>query len=141
MATRDAPRLGPRAPDAPGESHAAGAVGRGDAAGPPMPKRGDATRHTGVPAYAGTLKDSLIAAIAGLLVGLALHGATVYARDHGPTVGGYSLSGNGAIVLLLLAPVALLAGEVLCARRHAWLGMALLPLTGFLGLFVLHGGI
>ena len=85
--------------------------------------------------------DSLVAAAAGLLVGLALHVATAYARDHGPAWGNYSLKGNGAIVLLLLAPLALLLGEAWCARRRAWLGMALLPLTIFLGLFVILGGV
>ena len=85
--------------------------------------------------------DSLVAAAAGLLFGLALHALTAYARDHGPAWGNYSLKGNGAIVLLLLAPVALLVGEAWCARRRAWLGMALLPLTIFLGLFVIFGGV
>jgi hypothetical protein len=85
--------------------------------------------------------DSLVAAVAGLLFGLALHTLTAYTRDHGPTWGDYSLQGNGAVVLLLLAPVALLLGEAWCARRRAWLGMALLPLTIFLGLFVILGGV
>ena len=44
-------------------------------------------------------------------------------------------------MLLLLAPGALLVGEAWCARRRAWLGMALLPLTIFLGLFVIFGGV
>ncbi len=85
--------------------------------------------------------DALIAATTGFLFGLVLHVVTATVGDHGPTWGEYSLRGNGAIVLLLLAPLALLVGEVLYARRRAWLAMALLPVAMILGLFVVLGGV
>jgi hypothetical protein len=86
-----------------------------------------------------TIRDSLQAAALGLAFGVALHFVTLYFRDYGPSWDGTSLKGNGAIVVLLLAPVALLAGELWCLRRRAWLGMALLPVAIFLGLFVVFG--
>jgi hypothetical protein len=85
--------------------------------------------------------DALVAAGVGFLFGLVLHIVTVYFRDHGPTGTVYTLRGNGAIVFLLLAPVALLIGEVLYARRRRWLAMVLLPIGMFLGLFVVLGGV
>jgi hypothetical protein len=87
------------------------------------------------------LRDSLRAGAAALLFGLALHALTVWARDQGPTWGTTSLRGNGAIVLLLLAPVALVLGELWCLRRRAWLGAALVPIGLFAGLFLLAGPI
>ena len=87
------------------------------------------------------LKDSSTAAAIGLLVGFALHAVTVYARDHGPALAGYSLRGNGAIVLLLLAPLILVVAEVVCFRQRAWLGTLAFPLTMLLGLFVVLGGV
>ncbi len=86
-------------------------------------------------------RDAVVATIAGLLFGLALHLVTAYARDHGPSGDNYSLRGNGAIVLLLLAPLAVLIGEAVYARRRAWLAMALLPLATVAGLFLILGGV
>ena len=83
--------------------------------------------------------DALGAAVAGFLVGLILHLVAVYARDHGPAWGEYSLRGNGAIALLLLAPLALLVGEAFYLRRRAWPALVLLPAAMFLGLFVVLG--
>ena len=76
-----------------------------------------------------------------LLVGLVLRVLIVSVRDYGPTWGGASLRGNGAIVLLL--PVAALAAVavVLCLRRRAWLAAALVPIGLCVGLFVAGGGI
>lgn len=84
--------------------------------------------------------DTLSAAIAGLVFGIIVHGIVAYTRDHGPTLGSLSLGGNGAIALLLLAPIGVLIGEVFYARRRSWLGMAVLPLATVLGLFVVLGG-
>ena len=72
---------------------------------------------------------------------LAVHVVTVYFRPHGSSWNATSLRENGAIVFLLLAPLGLIAGEVLLARRRALLGMALLPFAIFLGLFVVAGGV
>jgi hypothetical protein len=85
----------------------------------------------------GALGDSLAAGLAALVVGLLIHGLTVWARDYGPSWDGVSLRGNGALVFLLPVPLALVVGEVWCARRRAWLGMALVPLALYAGLFVL----
>jgi len=85
------------------------------------------------------IRDSVAAAVAGLAFGVALHFVTLYFRDYGPSWDGTSLKGNGAIICLLLAPVALLAGELWCLRRRAWLGMALLPVAIVAGLFILFG--
>src|SRR5262245_59279864 len=85
------------------------------------------------------LTISLLAAGAGLLVGLALHFLAVYLRDYGPSGAGFSLRGNGALIVLPLAAVLLIAGELFCASRRAWLGMVLLPLAMFLGMFVIAG--
>src|SRR4051812_36114885 len=87
------------------------------------------------------LADTLGAAFAGFVAGVAIHFLTIYVRDHGPAWGGFSLKGNGATVLLLLALVMVLCGEVVVARRRAWLGIAVLPLAAFLGLFVVFGGV
>ena len=86
-------------------------------------------------------RDSLVAAVAGLIFGLALHFVTVYFRDNGPSWDGISLRGNGATVFLLLAVPALIIGEIWCARRGARLGMLLLPLAIFAGVFVVAGGV
>ena len=85
--------------------------------------------------------DTCSAAVIGVVVGLILHGIVVYARDHGLTFGGFSLRGNGAIAILILAPIVVLIGEVIYARRRSWLGMAVLPIATFLGLFVILGGV
>jgi hypothetical protein len=87
------------------------------------------------------ITDTLNAAAIGIVFGLILHGIAMYARDHGPTLGGFSLRGNGAIAILILAPVVVLVGEVIYARRRSWLGMAVLPIATFLGLFVILGGV
>jgi hypothetical protein len=91
--------------------------------------------------WAHPLVDACGAAIIGLAAGLSLNLIAVYVRDHGPTWGTYSMRGNKAIVLLLLAPLAVLLGEVVYARRHSWLAMAFLPIATFLGLFVVNGGV
>jgi hypothetical protein len=86
-----------------------------------------------------SLAFSFLAASAGLLVGLALHFLAVYLRDYGPEGAGFSLRGNGALIVLPVAVALLLAGALVCAQRRAWLGMVLLPVAMFLGMFVIAG--
>ena len=88
-----------------------------------------------------SLRDSLVLAALGLLFGVALHFVVVYFRDNGPEWPGFSLRGNGAIILLLLAPLALILGEVWAIRRRAWVGAVLFPITLLLGLFGIFGGV
>jgi hypothetical protein len=82
-----------------------------------------------------------VAVVAGFVFGLVLHFVTIFFRDNGPEWDGFSLRSNGTVIFLLLAPIGLIVGEVLCARRRAWLGMVLLPFAIFLGLFVIVGGV
>jgi hypothetical protein len=84
---------------------------------------------------------SLLATLAALLAGVAVRAVTVWFRDHGPAWGGVALDGNGALVFLLLAPLAILILEVVCYRRGARLGMLLVPLAVLAGTFVLGGGV
>jgi hypothetical protein len=93
------------------------------------------------PRSSTALRFSLAAGAAALLAGLALRALIVLLRDSGPVWEGVSLRGNGAAVLLVPAAAALVAAEVLCARRRAWLGMVLVPLAFTSGLFLLAGGI
>jgi hypothetical protein len=74
-----------------------------------------------------------------LALGLALHEIAVILRDQGPGWDSVSFRGNGALVVLPIALVLLVVGELLCARRGAWLGTVLMPLGLFLGLFVVAG--
>jgi len=77
--------------------------------------------------------------VGGLTYGLALHYLVTYLRDHGPDGGGWSLRGNGAITLVWLGVLAVLAVEIPLVRRKAWLSVILVPVAVFLGLFVLPG--
>ena len=79
------------------------------------------------------------AAAGGLAFGLALHYLVLYVRDKGPSAGSWSLRGNGAITLVLLGALIVVAAEVPLARRRAWWAIVLLPVAAFLGLFVLNG--
>jgi hypothetical protein len=88
-----------------------------------------------------SLVVSITVTFVGLLFGLGLHVVTIYFRDHGPSFGGFSLNGNGAIILLVLAPIALIIGEVYAVRNRAWLGVILLPVAIFFGVFVILGGV
>ena len=82
---------------------------------------------------------SLIATALALLGGLALHFLAVYLRDNGPSFDGISLRGNGALIVLPVALLALIPGEIVVVRRRAWLAVALLPIALFIGLFVIAG--
>lgn len=89
----------------------------------------------------GQIRAAIVATAVGLVFGLTLHGIVAYTRDHGPTWGDYSLKGNGGIAPLLLAPLGVTLGMAYAARRRAWLGLTLLPIATFVGLFVILGGV
>ena len=82
---------------------------------------------------------SLIATAIAFLFGLAMHFLAVYLRDNGPSFDGISFRGNGALIILPVALLGLIIGEILCVRRRAWLGVVLLPFAVFIGLFVVAG--
>jgi len=82
---------------------------------------------------------SLVLGAAATVAGIALHVLAVAMRDFGPTWGDFSLRGNGAIVVLPVAILALLVGEALCVCHRAWAGMALVPAGLFAGLFLILG--
>jgi hypothetical protein len=88
-----------------------------------------------------TLPDSILLGAAATVAGLVLHVLAVAMRDFGPAWGGVSLRDNGAAIVLPLALVVVVAGEMVCVRDRAWLGMVLVPLGLFAGLFVILGGI
>jgi hypothetical protein len=91
------------------------------------------------------VQDELAGALAlvaiALCTGLAMHVLAVWLRDSGPAWDGMSLKGNGALIVLPVAVVALVVVEVEAARRRSWLGMLLVPVALFAGLFVVAGGI
>ena len=64
---------------------------------------------------------SLIATALALLVGLALHFLVVFLRDNGPSFNGISLRGNGALIVLAVALLGLILGEIVAVRRRALL--------------------
>ena len=80
-----------------------------------------------------------LSALGGLAFGLALHYLVLYARDHGPSAGSWSLQGSGAISLIPLGALIVLVAEIQLVRRRAWVGAIFLPVATFLGLFVLVG--
>jgi hypothetical protein len=58
-----------------------------------------------------------------LCTGLVVRALAVWLRDSGPARDGVSLKGNGALIVLPVAVVALVVVEVEAARRRSWLGM------------------
>lgn len=86
-----------------------------------------------------TLIFTVSVAALGLLVGLALHFLAVFLRDQGPSFDGISLRGNGALIVLPVAGLVLILGEIVCVRSRAWFAAVLLPIALFLGLFVIVG--
>ena len=88
-----------------------------------------------------SLRASIIITVAGLLFGLGLHVVTAYLSDSGPSWDGYSLRGNGVLIFLPLLPLALIIGEVYAVCSKAWLGVILLPVALFLGMFVILGSV
>jgi hypothetical protein len=82
---------------------------------------------------------SIIAIAIAFLFGLAMHFLAVFLRDNGPSFDGISFRGNGAIIILPIALLGLIIGEIVCVRRRAWLAVVLLPFAVFIGLFVVAG--
>jgi hypothetical protein len=82
---------------------------------------------------------SLIATAIALLFGLTLHFLAVLLRDNGSSFDGISFRGNGALIVLPVALLGLIIGEIVCVRRHAWLAVVLLPFAVFIGLFIIAG--
>jgi hypothetical protein len=82
---------------------------------------------------------SLIATALAFLFGLALHFLAVFLRDNGPSFDGISFRGNGALIVLPVALLGLIIGEITCVSRRAWLAVVLLPFAIFIGLFIIAG--
>jgi hypothetical protein len=82
---------------------------------------------------------SLIATALAFLFGLTLYFLAVSLRDNGPSFGGISFRGNGALIILPVALLGLIIGEIVCVSRRAWLAVVLLPFAVFIGLFVIAG--
>ena len=82
---------------------------------------------------------SLIATAIALLFGLAMHFFALFLRDNGPSFDSISFRGNGALIVLPIAILGLIIGEIVCIRARAWLAVVLLPFAIFIGLFVIAG--
>jgi hypothetical protein len=82
---------------------------------------------------------SLVATILALLFGLAMHFLAVFLRDNGPSFDSISFRGNGALIILPVALLGLIIGEIVCVWRRAWLAVVLLPFAIYIGLFVIAG--
>jgi len=82
---------------------------------------------------------SLVATVLALLFGLAMHFLAVFLRDNGPSFDNISFRGNGALIVLPIAILGLIIGEIVCIRARAWLAVVLLPFAVFIGLFVIAG--
>jgi hypothetical protein len=82
---------------------------------------------------------STIAIAIAFLFGLAMHFLAVFLRDNGPSFDNISFRGNGALIVLPVALIGLIIGEIVCVRRRAWLAVVLLPFAVFIGLFVVAG--
>ena len=82
---------------------------------------------------------TLIATALAFLFGLAMHFLAVFLRDNGPSFDSIPFRGNGALIILPVALLSLIIGEIVCVWRHAWLAVVLLPFAVYLGLFVVAG--
>ena len=82
---------------------------------------------------------SVIAIALAFLFGLAMHFLAVFLRDNGPSFDSISFKGNGALIILPVALLGLIIGEIVCIWRHAWLAVVLLPFAVYFGLFVIAG--
>ena len=85
--------------------------------------------------------EALALVATALCTGLVVHALAVWLQNSGPAWEGVSLKGNGALIMLPGAVVALVLVEVEAARRRSWLAMLLVPVALFAGLFVIAGGI
>lgn len=104
-----------------------------------MTSRTDKARRA--PGYA--LRAALLAIGSGLGSGFVLHSLAVFLRDAGPAGSGWSLRGNGALVVLPLAALVLIAGALLWCRQRAWYAVVCWPLAlvAGLGAGVCAGGV
>lgn len=84
--------------------------------------------------------SALLAGALGVGAGLVLHVLAIYLRDHGPSGEGWSLRGNGAAVVLVLAVAVLIAGLLWWARRGGWLSALAWTVALVIGLVVVRGG-
>ena len=82
---------------------------------------------------------SLIAIAIAFLFGLAMHFLAVFLRDNGPSFDSISFKGNGALIILPVALLGLIIGEIVCVRRRAWFAVVLPPFAIYTGLFVVAG--
>jgi hypothetical protein len=82
---------------------------------------------------------SLIATVLAFLFGLAMHFLAVFLRDNGRSFDSISFRGNGALIILPVALLGLIIGEIVCVRRRAWFAVVLLPFAIYTGLFVVAG--
>jgi hypothetical protein len=81
----------------------------------------------------------VLAGAAALVAGLVIHDLAIYLRDYGPVFDRYSFRGNGALIVAPLALVIVVVGTAFCASRRAWVGVALVPLAMYAGMFVVLG--
>jgi hypothetical protein len=79
-----------------------------------------------------SLGYSLVALMLAELYGIAVFLAATFIEQHSATTG----SGEALLSALVLLPIGLIVGEVLCAAMRAWLGLVLLPLALLSGVFV-----
>jgi hypothetical protein len=84
--------------------------------------------------------EVVLAGAAGLSTGLLFHLIAVLLRDRGPEIAGWSLRGDGATAVLIIATVVLVAGAIGRLRRGARLGALLWSVTFIAGLFIVAGG-
>jgi len=82
-----------------------------------------------------SLALTLLVAGCAALYGIGVHTLFAMLWAHGPTLGGYTLRGDGAWVApLVLLPLGLAVGLMLTLRRRLWLGgLVLLPIGLVLG--------
>ena len=63
---------------------------------------------------------AFIAIALALLFGLAMHFLAVLLRDNGPSFDDISFRSNGALIVLPVALLGLILGEIVYVRRRAW---------------------
>jgi len=84
--------------------------------------------------------DAVVAGVGGVILGFLIHLVAVFLRDNGPTMGGLSLRGNGAAIVLPVAIAIALLAIWFLARRRSWVAVVFAPIALFVGLFNLGGG-
>src|SRR5215469_7909520 len=80
---------------------------------------------------------SAIMLVLGILYGLGIHFAALYASTAWPLNSNTLFIGNGILVATIgLAALGLSVGEVICAGSRAWFGVIFLPAAMFIGLLL-----